>query len=803
MTEIDPTQDVATGKIEIPEHLGIFPLRDTVIYPYIPAQLSSIQERNSRLIDDAMLGDRLVGMVTVRSPDAVDLSSDDLFGIGTAAIIHKTWKLPDGSLRILVEGLSRIVIKEVVQTEPYIIAAVERVNDRIEPGVEIDALVSNASNQFQTMADLVSYLPEKLKVLAVNLDDPGRLADFIAFHLNLRLTEKQALLEDIDIKLRLERLTVLLSRELQILELGRKIQNQVQTEMGKSQREHYLREQIRALQHELGQSDEREMEIEEFRNRIESAQMPEEAQREALRELERLGGMHPFAADHAVSRTYLDWLVNMPWNLSTEDQIDISSARKILDEDHYGLNAVKDRILEILAIRQLKPDARGPILCFVGPPGVGKTSLGQSIARALGRKFVRISLGGVRDEADIRGHRRTYIGALPGRIMQGIRRVGRNNPVFMLDEIDKLGQDFRGDPAAALLEVLDPQQNHTFVDHYLDITFDLSKVMFITTANLLGSIHDALRDRLEVVDIRGYTEDEKVEIAHRHLFRRQLREHGLTPRNVRIGRPATRTLIRSYTQEAGLRNLEREIGAIYRKVARRVAEGRSMQPIVKPSNLRTFLGPRRYLDVGRESIRDPGVAIGLAATTSGGQVQFIEAIQMRGQDRVILTGQLGDVMRESAQAALTYVRSHSESLGIDAGVFEEIDIHIHFPAGDVPKDGPSAGISIAAAIASLLSGRPARSDVAMTGEITLRGKVLPVGGIQEKVLAAQRAGIPAVILPRRNMGDIEQLPEKVRKQMRFVPVQAVGPALEFVLTPKARGKGGGKAKGTRMGRKRR
>jgi len=770
--------------VEIPEKLPIFPLRDAVIYPYLPAQLSSVQEQNIRLINDALAGDRTVGMLTVRNPHADEVGPDDLYGVGTAAVIHKMWKLPDGSVRVLVEGLARIALGEMAQTRPYLTASVQPLSDRLDGGVEVDALASNAANQFQKMAALVSYLPEELRVLAVNIDDPARLADFIAFHLNLRLTEKQALLEDLDVRRRLERLTVLLGRELQILELGKKIQDQVQIEMGKAQREHYLREQIRAMQKELGEGDERESEIAELRARIESAQMPEEAQREALRELERMGRMYPAAADYAVSRTYLDWLVSVPWRAATEDRIDIGLARRTLDEDHFGLDRIKDRILEALSVRKLKPDARGPILCFLGPPGVGKTSLGQSIARALGRKFVRISLGGVRDEADIRGHRRTYVGALPGRIVQGLRRAGSRNPVFMLDEIDKLGQDFRGDPAAALLEVLDPQQNCAFVDHYLDVPFDLSRVMFITTANLLGPVPDALRDRMEVVELRGYTEEEKVEIVRRHLLPRQLCEHGLSGRHLRLGRPAIAQVIRGYTQEAGLRNLEREIGAICRKVARRVAEGDASPVAPGPADLRAFLGPPRHLREVRERALLPGVATGLAATSSGGEVLFIEATQMKGQGRLTLTGRLSEVARESAQAALSYVRTHARRLGVENGALDDRDIHIHFPAGAVPKDGPSAGITIATALASLLSGRPARSDLAMTGEITLRGKVLPVGGVQEKVLAAQRAGIRTVLLPRRNVTDIEDLPENVRRRMRLVPVEDVGQVLDLALLPR-------------------
>ena len=770
-------------QVEIPEKLPIFPLRDAVIYPYLPAQLSSVQEQNIRLINDALAGDRTVGMLTVRNPHADEVGQDDLYGVGTAAVIHKMWKLPDGSVRVLVEGLARIALVEMAQTKPYLVASVQPLSDRLDGGVEVDALASNAANQFQKMAALVSYLPEELRVLAVNIDDPARLADFIAFHLNLRLTEKQALLEDLDIRRRLERLTVLLGRELQILELGKKIQDQVQIEMGKAQREHYLREQIRAMQKELGEGDERESEIAELRARIESAQMPEEALREALRELERMGRMYPAAADYAVSRTYLDWLVSVPWRVATEDRIDIGLARQTLDEDHFGLGKIKDRILEVLSVRKLKPDARGPILCFLGPPGVGKTSLGQSIARALGRKFVRISLGGVRDEADIRGHRRTYVGALPGRIVQGIRRAGSRNPVFMLDEIDKLGQDFRGDPSAALLEVLDPQQNCAFVDHYLDVPFDLSRVMFITTANLLGPVPDALCDRMEVVELRGYTEEEKVEIVRRHLLPRQLREHGLSGRRLRLSRPSIAQVIRGYTQEAGLRNLEREIGTVCRKVAREIARGKTETLRVSEKDLHAYLGPIRFRSEVAETSDEIGVVTGLAVTGAGGEVLFVEVVTVPGRGGLILTGQLGDVMRESAQAALTYIRSRARPLGLTPSALQKLDLHIHIPAGAVPKDGPSAGVTMTTALASALTKRPARRDVAMTGEVTLRGKVLPIGGVRDKVLAAHRAGIRTVILPAENEKDIEDIPEHVRNDLRFVFADHMDRVLNEALRP--------------------
>jgi ATP-dependent Lon protease len=622
-------------------------------------------------------------------------------------------------------------------------------------------------------------LPDDFKIAVLNLeDDPARLADFIAFGLNIPITEKQEILDLLDVKERLRKLTFIINRELGILEIGSKIQNQVQEEMGKVQRDYYLREKMKAIQKELGEEDERTVEIEELKRKIGEAGMPEEARKEADRELDRLSKMPPAAAEYTVSRTYLDWLVSLPWSVSTEDNLDIAEAHRVLDEDHDGLEKIKERILEYLAVRKLKTDMKGPILCFVGPPGVGKTSLGRSIARALGRKFIRLSLGGVRDEAEIRGHRRTYVGALPGRVIQGIRKAGSNNPVFMLDEVDKIGLDFRGDPASALLEVLDPEQNFSFSDHYLDVAFDLSRVMFITTANLLEPIPPALRDRMEVIELHGYTEEEKLTIARRHLLPKQMKEHGIEEGKLVLTDEAINRIISDYTREAGLRNLEREIGKVCRKVARRIVEGEGDPWRVDADDIRGYLGPIRFFSEVAEELNGPGVATGMAWTPVGGDIIFVEATKMKGKKGLEITGQLGDVMQESARIALSYIRSRTDRVGIPSDFFEKCDLHIHVPAGAIPKDGPSAGVTMVTAIVSLLTDRPVRSDLAMTGEITLRGKVLPVGGIKEKVLAARRAGITTVILPRRNEKDLEDIPQHVRDGMVFIFVERIDDVLD-------------------------
>jgi len=620
-------------------------------------------------------------------------------------------------------------------------------------------------------------------VVVMNIKDPGKVTDLIASNLNISLEEKQDLLSTLDVRGRLEKLSTILNREIELLELGHKIQSQVQSELSKNQKEFYLRQQLKAIQKELGEGDGKTAEMEELRKRIETAQMPPDALKAAEHELERLRIIPPESAEHTVVRTYLEWLVAIPWAVSTEDNLDLHHARQVLDEDHFDLEKIKERILEYLAVRQLRKDPKSPILCFVGPPGVGKTSLGKSIARAMGRKFVRLSLGGIRDEAEIRGHRRTYIGALPGRIIQNVRNAGSNNPLFMLDEIDKLGMDFRGDPASALLEVLDPEQNNTFQDHYLDVPFDLSRVMFVTTANLLDPIPPPLRDRMEVIELAGYTEEEKLEIARRHLIPKQLTENGLTPERLRFEPEALVRIIRAYTREAGLRNLEREIGRVCRKIARAITEGRTEPVVCTVDKVAEFLGPERFFSEIAERTEEPGVAVGLAWTPNGGDILFIEATRMAGKKTLTLTGHLGDVMKESAQAALSYIRSRAERLGIAPDFYETSDIHIHVPAGAVPKDGPSAGVTITTALASLLTGRHVRSNVAMTGEITLRGRVLPVGGIKEKVLAARRAGIETLLLPRRNAKDLDDVPEEVRRALRFIFVESMDELLEQALEP--------------------
>jgi ATP-dependent Lon protease len=757
----------------LPDLLSILPLRDTVLFPQAVLPLAVARVHSVRLVDDAVGGSRLIGVVTQRDPAIEEPGPEDLYQVGTAALIHKVMKQPDGTLRLVVQGIARFRIVEIVHREPFLKARVEEVEEP-EPSsgdLEAEALTRSAAALFQKIVALSPTLPDDLAGVALNISDPGRLTDVVAASLpTLGSTTKQDLLETADVKPRLQKLVAGLVKEVEVLELGSKIQSQVQSEMSKNQREYYLREQMKAIQKELGEGDERSQEIAELRRKIEAAGMSEEARREALRELDRLVKMPPAAAEYTVARTYLDWLIALPWQKETADQLDIARAREILDEDHWALEKVKDRILEYLAVKKIRPGGKDPILCFVGPPGVGKTSLGKSIARALGRKFVRISLGGIRDEAEIRGHRRTYIGALPGQIIQGLRRGESKNPVFMLDEIDKLGMDFRGDPASALLEVLDPEQNSTFRDHYVDVPFDLSKGLFITTANILDPVPPALRDRMEVLELPGYTEEEKVAIARRHLIPKQTAEHGLVAgEQIEFTDDAVRLLIRNYTREAGLRNLEREIATLCRKVARRRAEGRDEKVAVSPSLVGEYLGAPKYLhEELEERTRMPGVAVGLAWTAEGGDILFVEATRMKGGKTLTLTGQLGDVMKESAQAALSWVRSHAADLGIPSNFWESSDIHFHVPAGAIPKDGPSAGVTLVTALVSLLRGRSVRPDLAMTGEITLSGRVLPVGGIKEKVLAAKRAGVTTVILPKRNEKNLlEDVPPAVRESMTF------------------------------------
>ncbi len=767
-------------KIRFPEELPIFPSGDTVVYPALILPLGTGDAKMVKLIDEAVAGDKIIGFFAQR-PGSEKPVPENLYHIGTAALIARMFKLPDGSVRAFLQGLSRIRLKKITQTEPYLKGKVEIIEDKIEMTTELEALTRNLLSLFQKAVQLAPNLPNELTIAALNITNPGNLADFIAAHINLSLEEGQEILETIDVTERIKKLTIYLNRELEVLELGSKIQSQVKAEMDKAQREFYLREQLKAIQKELGELDERTMEINELRQKIAEANLPPEAQKEAQRELDRLAKMPPHAAEYTVSRTYLDWLINLPWSKSTEDNLDIAQAAKVLDEDHYNLNKVKERILDYLAVRKLKTDMKGPILCFVGPPGTGKTSVGQSIARALGRKFVRMSLGGIRDEADIRGHRRTYVGALPGRIIQGLRRAESNNPVFMLDEIDKIGTDFRGDPSAALLEVLDPEQNFAFVDHYLDVPFDLSKVMFITTANVTDPIPPALKDRMEIIELPGYTEQEKLQIAKRYLIPKQFRENGLSEDKLEITDEAVLKIIRNYTREAGVRNLERSIGAICRKVARKVAEGVIEKVVVSPDKLHDYLGPEKFRYEVAEGADEIGVATGLAWTPTGGDVLLVEATLIPGKGNLILTGRLGDVMQESAQAALTYARSRAASLGIPENFYEKTDVHIHVPAGAIPKDGPSAGITMAVALVSALTKRPASKEVAMTGEITLRGKVLPVGGIKEKVLAAHRAGIKKIVLPKENEADLEEVPEDIKGELQFIFVDNIDQVLEVAL----------------------
>jgi len=770
--------------MEIPEDLPILPINESVLYPKMILPLMVSQERLIQLIDAALLANKMIGIVAIKTKQVEEVKPEDLFEVGCAASILKMLKMPNNSLRLLIQGTSRIRLTEFTQREPYIRAKVAPLKDQGEKTTDTQALMVGVKGIFQKVVELAPNLPAELAIMALNIEEPGALADLIASTLSIPLADKQNLLETLDVKGRLERANFLLTKELTVLELGSKIQSQVREGIDKSQREYFLREQLKAIQKELGEKDERTAEIEELRQRMAQAKLPPEAMKEGERELDRLAKMPPAAAEYTVSRTYLDWLIELPWSVHTEDNLDISQAQKVLDEDHYDLEKVKKRILEYLSVRKLKADMKGPILCFVGPPGTGKTSVGKSIAKALGRKFIRISLGGVRDEAEIRGHRRTYVGALPGRIIQGIRKSGSNNPVFMLDEIDKLGMDFHGDPSAALLEVLDPEQNYAFSDHYLDVAFDLSKVMFITTANILDPIPPALRDRMEVLDLLGYTEEEKLKIAKEFLVPKQVEAHGLSEKDIQFEEEALLRIALEYTREAGVRNLEREIAHICRGVARRVAEGHGAPSIIKPDDVPSYLGPIKFFSEVAERTSEPGVATGLAWTPTGGDILFVEATRMKGRKGFSLTGQLGDVMKESAQAALSYVRARAKTLKIPEDFFDHSDIHIHVPAGAIPKDGPSAGVTMFTAITSLLTGRPVHSDVAMTGEITLRGLVLPVGGIKEKVLAARRAGITTVILPRRNEKDLEEVPEQVKKDMKFHFVQRMDEVIRFALKEK-------------------
>ena len=776
--------------LNVPAEMPVLPLRDTVLFPNSFMPLAVAREASVKLVDEASNGGRLIGVFTQREASTEEPLQEDLYPIGTVTHIHKLFKLPDGSLRLIVQGLARVQLDRVVQTRPYLRAAVTVAEDvlRDEDHLEIDALQRNIKGNFQQVVSLSPLLSDDLQTLAANITDPSKLTDFIASSLaTIGTPVKQEILSTLDVRARMDALNRILIKELEVLELGSKIQSQVQSEVGKNQREYFLREQLKAIQKELGEGDEQAKEIEELRGKIDAAGMPDTVRKEAMRELDRLSKMPVAAAEYTVSRTYVDWLVALPWSKRTEDSIDLRHTKQVLDADHSGLEKVKDRVLEYLAVRKLNPDVKGPILCFLGPPGVGKTSLARSIANSIGRKFVRVSLGGMRDEAEIRGHRRTYIGALPGQIIQGLRRAESKNPVFILDEIDKLGADFRGDPASALLEVLDPEQNNSFRDHYLDVPFDLSEVLFLTTANVLDTVPPALRDRMEVLELAGYTEEEKLKIAFEHLIAKQVKNHGLSPEQVEFTEPAIRQVIRGYTREAGVRNLEREIGSLCRKIARRRAEGDESKVVITPDVVVSMLGAPTFLDEEVENrTKDPGVAVGLAWTPAGGEVLFVEASRMQGTGTLTLTGHLGDVMKESARTALSWFRANAHHYGVDAAFYKDSEIHLHVPSGAVPKDGPSAGVTMVCALASELTGRPVRGDIAMTGEISLSGRVLPVGGIKEKVLAARRHGITELILPKQNEKNVrEDLTEELRRELTLHYVVEISEVLAIALQPRA------------------
>lgn len=780
----DTEEAVRLDKPGVPKEMPLLPVKDTVVFPNMVAALSVVTERDIKLLNHVLAENRFLALVAQKDKDLKVVQQSDLYDYATAAVVLQMLRMPDNSAKMLVQGISRIKIDEYIQTEPYFKVKVAVLEDIIESDMETEALARNAADQFVRMISMAPSLPEELKIAIVNIDNPSRLADMVASHLNISVAEKQKVLEAVNVKTRLQKVTAFITSEMEVLEMATKIQSQVKNEMEKGQKEYYLRQQLKAIQEELGEGDERAVETKELTKKIEDAKMPPEAKKEAERELNRLAKMPSASAEYTVSRTYIDLLVALPWSVTTTDNLDIQTVRKVLDEDHYDLEKVKERILEYLAVRKLKQDMKGPILCFVGPPGTGKTSLGMSIARAIGRKFVRLSLGGVRDEAEIRGHRRTYIGALPGRIIQGLRKAGSNNPVFMLDEIDKLGADFRGDPSAALLEVLDPEQHNAFSDNYLDVPFDLSKVMFITTANILDPIPPALKDRMEVLELPGYTAEEKVFIAKQFTIPKQLKEHGLTKEQITLDDGAIRATISDYTREAGIRNLEREIAHICRKAAKDIASGEKKSVVVTADQLHHLLGPIKFFSETAERTSEAGVATGLAWTQAGGDILFIEATLMPGTGKLLLTGQLGDVMKESAQAAMSYIRAKLTKLGITFKDFNKYDFHIHIPAGAIPKDGPSAGVTMAMALISLLKETPIVPNVAMTGEITLRGRILPVGGIKEKVLAAKRAGVTTVILPKRNEKDLVEVPENAKKEMKFVFVEKVDEMLPVVFGTK-------------------
>lgn len=777
---------LVTEKIEsvpTPEFLPILPLKDNVIFPFVVFPLVVTEKHLVQLVNETLIGSKLIGVFTQKNPAKEFPSYDDLYSVGTAANILKMFQVPDGSIRLLIQGFSRIRLDRMVQETPYAVGAVKELPITYEKNMNTEALVRGVSENFQKMVTLSPVLPDELKVIINNIREGDKMADMVASSLNIDIAEKQTILEELDVTLRLTKVMTAINREIQLLELNNKIQTEVNAELSRNQREYFLREQIRAIKHELGEEEDDSVEIEELEKKIKKTKMPEEAKAIAKKELDRLAQMSPASAEYTVSKTYIDWILEAPWFAFTKDSIDIKKAKKILDEDHYDLEDVKNRILEFLSVKKLRKDSKSPILCFLGPPGVGKTSLGRSIAKAIGRKFVRFSLGGVKDEAEIRGHRRTYIGAMPGKIVQELRRCQSNNPVFMLDEIDKIGQDFRGDPASALLEVLDPEQNVAFSDHYLDIPFNLSNVMFIATANDLSPIPPALLDRMEVIRLSGYITEDKLQIAKRYIVPRQIKENGLKPKDLELTDDAINQIITAYTWESGVRNLEREIANVCRKVARKKAEGLKSKSKIDMAQILDYLGPQKIFPEMAHRADEVGTVTGLAWTQNGGEILFIEARLMSGKSGLQLTGQLGNVMKESAQAALSYIRSKADALGIPRAFFEKMDIHIHIPSGATPKDGPSAGVTIATCLASLLTNKPVKHDVAMTGEITLRGKVMPVGGIREKVVAARRAGIKTVILPKLNRNDLEDVPDYVKQSLQFVFVDHIDDVLSCALTP--------------------
>jgi ATP-dependent Lon protease len=796
MTDMEDFPETEEKEVEIPETLPVLPVRDIVVFPFMIIPLFVGRDVSIKAIDTALNSNRMLLLLSQKDINIENPAPADLYSVGTVCLIMRMLKLPDGRVKVLIQGLSKAKTVEITNKDSYFSARIEKISDQKSEDISIEneALIRNIKEQFDKAVTLGRTVLPDVMVVIENLNDPGRLADLIASNLGLRTELAQEILEMADPIKRLERVSEMLEREIQLLTIQQKIQTEARGEIDKTQREYFLREQLKAIQRELGDIDERAEEISEFRKKIEDAKMPEKVMKEAEKQLRRLEKMHPDSAESGTIRTYLEWLIEIPWSKTTKDQLDIKVAEKILNDDHYDLEKVKERILEYLSVRKLKEKMKGPIICFIGPPGVGKTSLGRSIARSLGREFVRMSLGGMRDEAEIRGHRRTYVGALPGRIIQGMKQAGTNNPVFMLDEIDKLGSDFRGDPSSALLEVLDPEQNNTFMDHYLAVPYDLSKVMFITTGNLTDTIPGPLRDRMEILYLSGYTSEEKLQIAKKYLAPKQLDEHGVTPKIMKINDSAISQIITQYTREAGVRNLEREIANLCRKVAKQVAEGKTGPFNMTAANIAKFIGAPKFLPEEEMKKSEVGVSTGLAWTEAGGDVIFIEASLMKGKGTLTLTGQLGDVMKESAQAAVSYVRSKGSELGIDADAFSNNDLHIHVPAGAIPKDGPSAGITMATAIASAFTGRPVRKDVAMTGEITLRGRVLPIGGLKEKALAAKRMGINTIVVPKRNKKDVDELPKYVKEGMNFVIVETVGEVLKTALEQRKRAASASKEK---------